>query len=101
MQKRVLTPRKQLNAFYRSQGLSGQALRRAVVADLRLVRRNEAASRWHNWMGEQTYAARCRAKDLLDYEREIAGLFDWAASPQGFSYWGKRDCRTDGKGGFL
>jgi hypothetical protein len=91
MQKRVLTPRKQLNAFYARQGLSGQALRRAVVADLRLVRRNEAACSWHHWSGLPTYAERCRHSDSKDYDREIAGLFDWARTPQGFSYWGTRD----------
>lgn len=73
------TPRKQLQAFYAAQGLTGKHARKAVAHDLRLARREFAALPGDLREGWKVH---CRGG--------LGALFVWANSPQGHVYWQQR-----------
>lgn len=73
------TPRKQLQAFYKAQGLTGKHARKAVTHDLRLARRNFKAK---PVLFVRSWQARCRLG--------IGSLFVWSETAQGHGYWRER-----------
>lgn len=74
------TPRKQLQAFYARQGLTGKHARKAVAHDLRLARKEfNRTYQGGNWAGACEFG--------------LAGLFVWRLSPQGSGYWIDRSAR--------
>lgn len=72
------TPRKQLQAFYAAQGLTGKHARKAVAHDLRLARRE---------------FMRVSTPEYWRYSCKfgLSGLFVWHISRQGARYWMLRE----------
>lgn len=86
------TPRKQLRAFYASQGLTGKQLRSAMRYDLRQVRRYAVSSNrrplemLRGPMSDTQVWAECNQCGL-----GIGGMFLFCGTKEGYEYWIKRD----------
>lgn len=66
-----MTAKQQLRAFYAKQGLTGSHLRSAMRHDLRQIKKHS---------------------DIFSPEgAELAYLFLWNQTPQGWAYWRARD----------
>lgn len=79
MATKYLRVKEQLNAYYKSQGLSGGALGAAIAKDLAAIERNiKSQPRYMLDDSEKPVATLCK-------------LFNWNQSPEGHVYWANRD----------
>lgn len=80
-----ISPRKQLSAFYKAQGLQGKQARKAIQADMRRVRelfRSENEMRIAELGFEGAW--------YRSASSGIAGLFSFMRAREGITYWADR-----------
>ena len=77
-----ISPRKQLSAYYKAQGFTGQRARKAVRDDMRRVRElfRRSSSAYIAIVGFERAWYNCA-------HMGIAGLFMLSESREGFDYW--------------